>query len=321
MKKINGFSLIEMLCVIAISMIIVISLLDVLLGYQQAFKINQAILEIQENARFAIYTLKKEVSEAGFIGCPKLSESLPVLDAGVDVSDKLFYYNALGVYDSTNWQSNLPSNFKLKPKLDSNILLVRRIASNMNVLLESAKKTRLLRVSLKPEFDVGDNIAISDCKKVIEAKVQKVYRSIKNNYQQLTLLDAIQESFLTHAEVGELTTTVFVIQATSRKNKSGDKIYALYKVDSNGRKTELVSGVFDMHVFCIEQLLSGVILIKKPNEVLNWSNVKMLKIELLLRSRDNVLAQPKPYYFDGKKYLPSDKRLYRSIVSYVSING
>lgn len=319
MKKIAGFTLIEMLCAMAISMIMIGMIVEVFLGYKSSFKVNQALSEVRENARFASHILTTEISQAGYIGCPKLSENLPIVNLGS--GSQLYYFNALGVYDESDWQSHLPSSFHLKPKPESHIIVVRKMSSQSGDLLEEAEKTKLVRVSLEPRFNEGDDVAISDCKHIVISNVQKVYRSEVNHYQQLTLSGELENKFSVGAQIGELTTQVFAIQETSRKNFHGEKIYALYEFDRNGKKMELVSGVFDMNVVCFEKRPSGSIIEVKPNEVLNWAEVNMLKISLLFGSQENVLAQPKIYYFNLKKYLPTDKRLYRAITFYIPIRG
>ena len=85
---------------------------------------------------------------------------------------------------------------------------------------------------------------------------------------------------------------VFAVQATSRKSSDGDKVYALYEFDRGGKKTELVAGVFDMRVFAVEE---------KQSAESDFASVKILKIKVLFRSVKDVLANPKPYYFDDMK--------------------
>ncbi len=319
MKKIKGFTLIEMLCAMAVSMIIIMVILEIFLGYKASFKINQAISEVQENARFVSHVLTTEISQAGYIGCTKLSENLPVIDLAAD--PQLFYFNALGVYDDSNWQSHLSLRFRLKPKPGSNVIIMRKMSALTNDLLEEVEKTDLVRMSLEPKFNKGNDIIISDCKKVVISKIHNIYRSEKNQYQQLTLSGKLEKKFSFGTQVGELKTRVFAVQETSRQNIKGKKIYALYEFDGSGRKTELVPGVFDMRVLCVEKTSLGVVVEVKPGEVFNWANVKMLKVSLLLRSQKNVFAQPKTYYFNSKRFLPSDKRLYREITFYIPIRG
>ena len=59
-----------MLCALTIGMIVILTLVEVFLSYQEQFKLHQAISDMQENARFVSQIFKSQLSLAGNIGYP-----------------------------------------------------------------------------------------------------------------------------------------------------------------------------------------------------------------------------------------------------------
>lgn len=296
MKNQRAFSLIELLCAMLLGLIILTLMMDAFLGYRRNFQLNQAIAEMQENARFAIHFLKEEVGLAGYLGCAKLTKELLIENEGVDRNAEIHFFNALNVYNQ--------------------VISVRHLSSKVGFLQAPASKTNTITLGLKPTFNRGDSIAIAEINKVVLAQVDSVDRSLKNHIQRLTLTRSFKQSFAIGAEVRELVHSTFFIQSTARKNRSGHIIFALYQKESAGKNQELVSGIDLLRVICFLKNGERV----TPDNVHCWDQVKLLKISLLMSSDDEVLDYRKSYWLDGVKIKPSDKRLYQEIVFYVRVN-
>ncbi len=112
----------------------------------------------------------------------------------------------------------------------------------------------------------------------------------------------------------------YFVGATSRKNKQGKTVYALYEEPSDGDKSELVPNVTDMKINYgialeptqdIEQYLTA-------EQIADWSLVRGVEIAVLLSSEDEVLQKPEAYSFNGI-LLPADKFLHKELNTYIAL--
>ena len=210
------------------------------------------------------------------------------------------------------WSPTLPALYRLKPKKNTDVIVMRSMAAITSQLLEPVSVNQLI-INLEPRFKKRDDVILSNCKHAVLLHLQSVSKSTAKQHQRLYATKTIDSVFDLNAEVGEIETTAFFIKSTGRKNTAGKGIDALYAMNSRGRKTELVNGVTAMKVVCYELDDQGVLQLKKPTQVLNWLKVRSVKVYLLLRSKDNVLNKPIKYYFYGQQHLASDRRMYKKI--------
>lgn len=99
----------------------------------------------------------------------------------------------------------------------------------------------------------------------------------------------------------------YVIGKTTRKNKLGEAILALYEVPEFGAKRELVANVAGMKIHYgiatndgknIDSYLPAA-------KVRDWSHVKIVEIALLLISENPILEKASTYTFADQILLPS----------------
>lgn len=64
----SGFSLVEVLVTLAISLILLAGVWNMFLASRQAYRTNEALSQVQENGRFAVDLLSREVRVAGYKG-------------------------------------------------------------------------------------------------------------------------------------------------------------------------------------------------------------------------------------------------------------
>jgi len=114
--------------------------------------------------------------------------------------------------------------------------------------------------------------------------------------------------------------TAFFIGATTRKNKLGKTIYALYEMPINSSRRELVSGVENMaFTYGIAKPDTADIFEYLPaDKVTDWRAVRGVEIALLLNSEAPVLKTAASYTFAGKIF-PADRFLHREWSMYVAL--
>ncbi len=103
------------------------------------------------------------------------------------------------------------------------------------------------------------------------------------------------------------------VSPTSRKNKLGKTIYALYEKNTTSNKRELVSGVEEMKIsygVVDETGDKDIFDYVAADKVQDWKKVRAVNIALLIGSEFPALTKPESYEFAGIK-LPADRFLHR----------
>jgi len=71
-----GFSLVELLIAMALSAILLVGVVSIYANSKQTYNVQEGQSRLQENARFAMDRLSKEISSAGYMGC--LPANIPI---------------------------------------------------------------------------------------------------------------------------------------------------------------------------------------------------------------------------------------------------
>lgn len=109
----------------------------------------------------------------------------------------------------------------------------------------------------------------------------------------------------------------FFISATTRKNKLGETIYALYTAPLSGDKTELVPNVTGMRIYygVWDPVANDIQAYLPADQITDWNHIKGVEIALLLNSENPVLNNEVNYEFSGSlldksRYLRKEWNIY-----------
>ncbi len=76
-RKAGGFSLIELMVAMTLGLVLVTGLLTLMVNSRKSYEVQDYTANLQENARFAMYILSRELRMAGYYGCSsQLSNSV-----------------------------------------------------------------------------------------------------------------------------------------------------------------------------------------------------------------------------------------------------
>lgn len=236
-KSEAGFSLIELLLGVAITILLVDMLTPVCLNLvRQHTRLNDKIT-LSENAQFAEFILRKEIQTAGFCGCNHLNR----LNIHYHLSRFYLPMVAVQLFSPTS----LVMSKTIHP--ESDILLIEKMSEKTNSFL-GYSNAHSIKVNKKTEFRVGDPLIIADCTQADIFIPQTI--SNQSAFQLLTFNKPLVGHYHHHAEIGKLIAKAFFVQSTARKNRYGQPIKALYSYDViHHGKTEWVTGVEAMKVF------------------------------------------------------------------------
>lgn len=76
----RGFSLVELMVALTISAIILIALVTIFMGNRSTYQLDEGLARLQENARFALEYLTRDIRMAGYAGCHTNNEELRVVN-------------------------------------------------------------------------------------------------------------------------------------------------------------------------------------------------------------------------------------------------
>lgn len=97
----KGLTLVELMIAMTLGLILTGGVIGVFLANQQTYRVNQAISEVQENARAASQLMARDVRSAGFNGCTNSITVANTLKNNVATDWWATWSNGIRGYDST----------------------------------------------------------------------------------------------------------------------------------------------------------------------------------------------------------------------------
>lgn len=331
-----GFSLVELLVSLVLGVLLVTAAVNVLLGNLQTFRTTESSSRMQENGRFIIEQLRRDIRHAGYYGCRYLlvnenPRGTGALDPGLirntlnpappaapaytfDFTLPVIGYERL----SGAWSPALPTNTLITSPLEDDrfdILVVSGMRSAGVLVDDHPPSTppgqNSLQVSSGHGLEVGDIVMVSDC---TSAAIFQITSTASDNIAHTTgsgtpgnHTDALGRSF-SDAEVHELDRAAFYV--------TNDAVTGRPSLFRNDR--ELVPDVEGFRVFFgIDNTLNRRVDEYVPaSGVTNWANVLAVRVELLLSSgeADGFTERPVSLPFAGGTFIPADaddSRLYQ----------
>lgn len=76
----RGFSLVEIMISIVISIVLMTGIIQIFLSNKQTYRTTEAMSRMQENTRYAMHVLTKDIRMAGLMPCPDTGKTLNILN-------------------------------------------------------------------------------------------------------------------------------------------------------------------------------------------------------------------------------------------------
>lgn len=163
MKQQHGFSLLEMMIAVSLGALLVASVGAVYVSNKTTYNIQQAFARLQENARFAAYTLSRELRMAGYSGCANINNMVITNVTG----NNLFDFNKpIEGFEgnSGSFSPALPANLNGVPIADSDIIVIRK-GSNVTAQVRQpmTQTNNPILVYDRVNIDAGDAVLVTNC--------------------------------------------------------------------------------------------------------------------------------------------------------------
>lgn len=315
-----GFSLVELMVAMVISLILLAGVIKIYQGSKQAYRVQDNQARLQENGRFAMYFLARDIRMAGFMGCNRITQINPRVIANNPPLTPLFDPSTvIGGYDGGAWPTTFPAKpSNLVPGTDA-VLLRFAAPASLSLTGNMTADNANIQINANPDnFQAGDLLFITDCSSAdlfratnVSTAASGIITIAHANSQNSS--NRLSKAYNTDAQVMEFEYSLYYIGTTATPG-----VDALYRVTArSGGAQELVDGVRNL------QLLYGLDTngdgaanqYRTAGQVAGiangWSQVVSVRVSLLLASREDFLARPRQTLrFNGTPYTASDNRMY-----------
>ena len=343
----TGLSLIEIMIALLISVFLLGGVLQIFLGSKQTYRMQEALSRLQENGRFALDFLAKDIRMAGFLGCNSQATLINKLKTLAGTDNYFLYHSfdkAIEGFESTSTTAWSPAiNAAITSPLGgSDIITIRRAddqsftvtthvvdtAANTSALtLDATATTANLQsarflTSASPPANHCAIAIVSDCSAAAIFQVSAVAGSVLSNNTGATgtggmacepdnLTNDLGKTYV-NGQVYPINTISFFVR-NNPLTGSNQKPSLYRRIDSNGAE-ELVEGIENMQILYgvdTDMPFNGPNYYVSADKVTNadWPKVVSTRITLTVRT------------IDGNLTTTGDGRIRRNFTSTIALRN
>jgi type IV pilus assembly protein PilW len=327
----KGMGLVELLVWAAVSLLVTTVIGTIYVNSKQVTKVNDTISRLQENGRFAIHLLDRDLRMAGFRGCNSLAVTpLNLLNSTAYVYQ--FGTGLQGFYGNAgSWSPNLDASISAltpPPMADTDVVTIRYIdGPGVPLIAAMTSQTSDITVAPGSTLATGDILLIADCgaaaifnATTYDGGAGTISHASGGAAVPGNSTDDLGHVFGTSASVYRLVTRTYYLAPSVKKSGTNTLwAYSVPAYDGQPQPEEMVEGV-DKFALVYGEDLDGD---RAANRYVNagavgtWANIVSVKAQVLLATvRDNMATSSQPYTFNGVTTTPSDKKM-RTVLSSV----
>ncbi|MEC9341424.1 MAG: PilW family protein [Pseudomonadota bacterium] len=176
----KGFTLIEVMVAIVIGTILSAAAIALLVNSKSTYEVQDDLARLQENARFAMEMLMRDIRMAGYFGCVDSISEVTNHVVGNDSSlfDTRFPIDAVDHGDYSQWYPSgltidLPTTItSVTPNIDvvggTDMISLRYMVPDTSITVEepyAVQPSGALKVTAGADLEIGEIIAVTDCDK------------------------------------------------------------------------------------------------------------------------------------------------------------
>lgn len=325
----GGLSLVELLVAVAISLVLLGGIYQIFFSSTTTYSVNTNLSRLQENARFALSFLERDVRQAGYRGCLNETSSFSNLlnnptDFAFNFALPLEGLDADTSQTSKKWDRALPA-LVTDPNKYSDILALRNQLEGSLSYLRSDMTSATAAVPAAPGSEDkpfksagGDLVMLSDCQGATVFQVSSFDHAQGDIYHLQDVgtpgnnTGNLGRLYRRDAELGRVATVLYYVR------DSAEKVPCLYRKIGSANAEALVEGVESMHILygvdddndqAADRYLAA-------SATLPWQRVVSVRIGLLLRSlREDPKGEidSRVYDVNGQALGPFNDRHFRQV--------
>lgn len=295
-KKHSGVSMIELLVSLALGMILLLGVVEVFVNSKKTYRVQDALSEMQENARFAVDILLKDLRLAGYLGCGNLNRIEPEVITGLTNYRQASVVQGFQNNGNLSWAPTPPSELTTSTTVneitagpDSDLIAVMS-AGACSAQIQSDMASASANIAIAASNDCGfannDIVMVSDC---ASADVFQITSAPSGGL--LSHAD-LQKPYDTSAEVMTVKSVTYF--AGTDPDSQIPSLFMFNNSEARGvnNPVALIEGVESLQIlFGEDTTLNGVPdVFQDADDVTAWENVVSARITLLMRSTSPVGA-------------------------------
>jgi type IV pilus assembly protein PilW len=328
--------LVELMVWTVISMLVIGIIGIIYVNGKTLTRVNDTVSRMQENGRYAMYLIERDLRMAAYRGCNGASVTPNNLLNSAAYAYQ--YANGVAGYagSSSGWSPALDASISaLSPApLDgSDVVTIRLIdGPGIPLIAKQTASTDDLTVDAGSPLGAGDVLLVADCSAstifnatAVDSGAGTISHDTSNAVVPGNTSGDLGHAYGTDASVYRLVTrTYFVAPSTRRPGINSLWSNSTPAYDGQPQPEEVVEGVEGLALLFGEDL-DGQRAANRyvtADAVGNWANVVSLRAQVLLgTTRDNVASSPQPYTFDGNTTTPSDHRVRTTMASVITVRN
>lgn len=332
----RGLTLIELMIGMALGLIVLAGIGYIYLGSRQTYKLQDNMARIQENGRYAMEILGREIRMAGYQEC-STAKFTSTINPQAGAQNNYLYdfsrmaiegFNATGANTWSTVTSGNPATTVEVSNIDTDVV------SDTDVIAMRSMDDLGIQILGQPTdnncSDTTADLKVTNNQKLSDGMIVMATNCTSATVFQITNFNS-NENVVHNTGTGApgnstkdlgacfVDGNIVAVSAKSyfiRNNPAG--MPALYRKVGSSSVEEMVDGIQDMQIkYGIDTNTDGAVdeyvdagTVNKLDTAARWATVLSVRISLLLVSReDGVVDVPQQYVFNGSTVDPSDRRL------------
>jgi type IV pilus assembly protein PilW len=335
----RGMSLIELMVSAAIGMFTVAVMGAIYVGSRSTFSAQDSTSRLQENGRFAIDTIARDLRMSGFRGCLGQVRATPLNNTLNTPTALLYNFGAPtwgSRYTGTGWSPALAGPLTtLSPLSAGDVLVVRRPTGvGWSLTAQMAANTSALTVGVTSNITQGDLLLAADCAGAVVLQATNATPGAAGSIEHVVGAAGVSPGVSTadlgrtlsnDALVWRLQTAIYYLAPSLRRSgQTALWSYVWPSYSGGANAVELVTGVERMAVvFGVDTNGDyAADRFQNASQVADWTQVVSARVDLLLSGNaDNSATQPQPYTWGGVSIVPTDRKLRTTMSVAVSLRN
>lgn len=340
-RRHGGFTIVELMVAMAISLLLLGGVVTLFTSSKTTYERVERLSRVQENGRFALDAIVRDIRSAGYLGCSRPSTFANTLNTPTalawNFSDAILGYN---FQSGTTWSPALPASVTTPasgPINGSDALVLRVPASadtsaTLRLTDKMSTQTSTLSIaavggSATAPVKVGDVVMLADCHARAVFAISSYSKTTGViDHQAVAGTPGNASNDLGHAfemnsQLVPIRTVAYYIRTVGSGTGSG-----LWRISGAGAAEELADGVERMELRFGEDTNGDRIAdtYNTANGVANWANVITVSVALLVRSPDEYGAErdAKTYTLLDRTFTaPNDRHLRQIFVTTATLRN
>ena len=300
----SGLTLVELMVSVTLGLLITLAIGYLYVGSRQTYRLNDNVARMQENGRYAMEMISRDIRMAGYRGCAGMTIASPINTLNNNTQYAYRFGTPVEGHEATGTNTWGPAkDASITDVVSGTDILTVRGVFGVGVTVTShpggsPPGSADLKVNAGSGLEVGDIVLVSDCSnaavfQITDINTSSGFDNVVHNTGVGTpgnTTKALGKEYV-GGEILRIATFTYYI----RLNAAGRP--SLYRL-SRGTAEELVENVENM------QVTYGVDTdgdrdvdeFRTANNVANWNAVRSVRVRLLLVSPDDNLVSPPQTY-------------------------